>query len=352
MKIASSQLQLEAASVRSQRHEINERLETWTAQRQQPRAEEPRRASPQPRPQVTLSEQGRTTQQAEASEDKAQSSPIDPRLEVLVSFIEKLTGKKVRIYQLEEAPARADSDPQLQAPPPEARPATGPRPASGAGFAYERHEYYEEQEAVAFQAQGKVRTTDGREIAFQVNFQMSRQFVQESRLSIEGGAPRMKDPLILDFAGSSQELGNMSFRFDLDADGQLDDVPLLAGGRGYLAFDRNGNGQIDDGRELFGPQSGNGFADLAELDADRNGWIDENDPAWSQLRVWKPDAEGKGSLQTLAEADVGAVSVANVATGFDVKTADNTQLGRMRATGIYLRESGGVGTVSQVDLSV
>ena len=350
MKIASSQLQLEAASVRSQRHEINERLETWTGQRQQPRTEEQRRGPPLPRPQVTLSEQGLATQQAEASEEKGKGSPIDPKLEVLVSFIEKITGKKVRIYQLDEA--RTDSDPKLQAPPPEGRPGNGPRQADGPGFAYERHERYEEQEAVAFQAQGKVRTADGREIAFQVDFQMSRQFVEESRLSIEGGAPRMKDPLILDFAGSAQELGNMSFRFDLDADGQTDDVPLLAGGRGYLAFDRNDNGRIDDGRELFGPQSGDGFADLAQLDADRNGWIDENDPAWSQLRVWKPDAEGKGTLQTLAEADVGAVSVANVATGFDIKTADNTQLGRMRASGVYLRESGGVGTVSQVDLSV
>ena len=50
---------------------------------------------------------------------------------------------------------------------------------------------------------------------------------------------------------------------------------MLGSGSGFLALDKNGNGKIDDGSELFGTKSGDGFADLAEYDSDGNGWIDE-----------------------------------------------------------------------------
>lgn len=42
-----------------------------------------------------------------------------------------------------------------------------------------------------------------------------------------------------------------------------------------LSLDQNGNGEIDNGTELFGTKSGDGFADLARYDLDYNGWIDE-----------------------------------------------------------------------------
>ena len=53
-------------------------------------------------------------------------------------------------------------------------------------------------------------------------------------------------------------------------------------------FDRNGNGKADNGSELFGVASGNGFADLRRLDEDRNGWIDESDAAFDRLQGLGP----------------------------------------------------------------
>ena len=97
----------------------------------------------------------------------------------------------------------------------------------------------------------------------------------------------------------------MRFDFDLDSDGTREKLPLVSGSG--FAFDRNANGRIDDGRELFGPASGDGFSELARLDDDANGWIDEADAAWSQLRVWRPDAAGKGSVRSLSEVGVGAL---------------------------------------------
>jgi hypothetical protein len=63
----------------------------------------------------------------------------------------------------------------------------------------------------------------------------------------------------------------------------------------WLVRDLDGNGGIDDGRELFGSmtrlsngaRAQNGFQALAELDADGDGWITAADPAWSTLKVWR-----------------------------------------------------------------
>src|SRR5690606_24701452 len=102
-------------------------------------------------------------------------------------------------------------------------------------------------------------------------------------------------------------------------DGSDDAIPLPIGGRGMLAFDRNANGRIDDGSELFGPTTGDGFAELAALDSDGNGWIDEADAHFADLRLWQPDANGAGSLKTLTATGVGALSVARVATPFALR---------------------------------
>ena len=77
--------------------------------------------------------------------------------------------------------------------------------------------------------------------------------------------------------------------FDIDADGEEESISYLQGGSGYLALDKNGDGVINDGSELFGTKSGDGFADLAEYDADGNGWIDENDPIFDKLLIWAKD---------------------------------------------------------------
>src|SRR5690606_22817344 len=141
-------------------------------------------------------------------------------------------------------------------------------------------------------------------------FAMARSYTESVSVSVRAGDQRLKDPLVLDFGGPAAALSDVRFDFDLDGDGRKEQLPLLRGS-GFLAFDRNANGRIDDGRELFGPASGDGFAELAQLD-DGNGWIDEADAAWSQLRLWSPDADGKGRLQTLNEAGVGAFYLGRV----------------------------------------
>ena len=122
-------------------------------------------------------------------------------------------------------------------------------------------------------------------------------------------------------------------------------------GSGFLVFDRNDDGQVNDGSELFGTRSGDGFAELAALDGDGNGWIDENDADFNRLRLWTKDEAGQDRLQDLLSANVGALSTQRTATPFIFKDANNREQGVMRASSVFVQEDGlGAGTVSQVDL--
>jgi hypothetical protein len=106
-----------------------------------------------------------------------------------------------------------------------------------------------------------------------------------------------RDPLVLDLDGDGIRTTKLNedrvTQFDMNSDGFAEMTGWADAHDGVLAMDRNGNGLIDDGGELFGDQTilrngnraANGFQALAELDSNRDGKIDANDPAFSQLRI-------------------------------------------------------------------
>ena len=217
---------------------------------------------------------------------------------------------------------------------------------------FTRENYYEETENVLYRSKGKVTTADGREINFNLELGMSRSFreyyAEEYNIA---ELQRVCDPLVINFSGEVAKLTDQKFFFDIDADGTKDEISELAAGSGYLALDQNNDGTINDGSELFGPQSGDGFGDLAEYDEDGNGWIDENDSVWNKLKIWCRNEEGKNELYTLAEKGVGAICLQKAATDFALKNTDNSNKGFIRSTGIFLYENGNVGSVQHLDLA-
>lgn len=220
------------------------------------------------------------------------------------------------------------------------------RPAGELVWGRRITERVSESEATTVCGKGQVRTCDGREIDFAFSVAMQREYSSEL-VSEEGSLVRLRDPLVLSFAGQACELTEQRIAFDLDADGSPEQIPGLDGGSCFLVFDRNGNGRADDGSELFGVKSGDGFADLARLDDDDNGWIDEADAAFARLGLWSG-----GELSGLAGQGVGALYTGSVAAPFALKDADNALLGQIRAAGVYLQESGQAGLLQQVDLAV
>ncbi len=212
--------------------------------------------------------------------------------------------------------------------------------------------FYTEAESTTFATTGIVRTTDGRDINFNMEVSMSRAFTASIN-SLEVESYIKTDPLMINLDTDIGSVSDQKFFFDLDADGKEEEISFAGKGSGFLALDRNGDGKINDGSELFGTKSGDGFKDLAAYDEDGNGWIDENDAVFSQLRIWTKDEEGNDRLIRLRDADVGAIYLGNADTQFSLKDDDHKLNGELKKTGIYLHESSGeVGTVNHVDLII
>lgn len=208
-----------------------------------------------------------------------------------------------------------------------------------------------EHESSDFSASGVVRTADGKSIDFKLDLAMCRDF-QCERKAVSGGTVALRDPLVINFEGKAAELADARFDFDLDSDGRDESLHGLAGGSAFLALDRNGDGRINDGSELFGTRSGDGFADLAALDGDGNHWLDEADAAFASLQAWSRDSAGKDSLGCLKEKGIGAIYLGAADTPFSLKDGDNHLRGQVLASGVYLREDGRAGSLQQVDLAV
>lgn len=207
--------------------------------------------------------------------------------------------------------------------------------------------YYYEEEATAFSSTGKVMTEDGREIEFEIGFEMTRKYEEYCEVTYEESY-LLCDPLVLSFSGNPSLLEGKKFMFDLDADGKLDEISSLSENCGFLALDKNRDGIINDGRELFGTQSGNGFKDLAAYDEDKNGWIDENDSIFEQLKIWR-----NGELISLAESGVGAICLHNAETKFNLNDPyDNAVNGVIQRSGTFLNEDGTAGIISHIDFAV
>ena len=158
--------------------------------------------------------------------------------------------------------------------------------------------------------------------------------------------------VVINLGANRATVSDQKFTFDLDADGDMEDISFAGEGSGFVALDKNGDGKINDGNELFGTKSGDGFKDLAVFDQDGNGWIDEADDVFKHLKIWSKDENGNDKLISLKEAGVGAMYLGSSDTQFHLKDESNKTNAIIQKTGIYLKESGEVGTLQHVDLVV
>ncbi len=210
---------------------------------------------------------------------------------------------------------------------------------------------FSEYEETNFSSVGTVKTSDGREINFNVEVSMSRSFstyYKQEGLSIQA----MCDPLVINFDNSFVGLSDQKFFFDLDMDGEQEEISTLEKGNGFLAFDKNADGIINDGAELFGVRNGDGFADLAGYDEDHNGWIDENDSIYEKLKIWVKSMDGEDILYSLKDKNVGAIYLGNASTDFALQSQNDGQInGAIRKTGVFLYEDGRAGTLAHLDIA-
>lgn len=160
-------------------------------------------------------------------------------------------------------------------------------------------------QTMSFQANADVYTSDGKHISLNLSENQTQLEFNHTE-----GLQQVKDPLTLD------------------------------GGKTYIAFDSNGNNQIDGPEELLGFKSGDAFADLSKLDTSSNGWLDSNDAAWKHLYSW---SESGGSSK-LSTDGIGALFTGKVDVNYETSTA------LQRAKGVALMENGDARIMTRIDL--
>jgi hypothetical protein len=344
MIITQSSLQMASSHLSQQSHSISQSLRMWTGQ---PAGSN--QVPPAVRGNVNISDAGQAALAADAS-GKIQDDSInkDPELNLIRDMLEFLTGEKIRVFDQ----AELETSHQHSVVQSEELTGNGQSTSAGYGAELNYHESYSETEETRFSASGKVITADGDAIEFKIEFSMSRSYQEESNINLRlGDAARPIDPLVLNFSGTPAQLSNHRFAFDLNSDGQDEKINFTAPGSGFLVFDRNKDGKINNGQELFGPSSADGFGELSVLDDDQNGWIDEKDKKFNELGIWAKTPEATDKILTLKEAGVGAIALQTQLTPFSIKNNDNQLLGSVRNSGIFLHESGEAGTIQQIDLT-
>ncbi|KWT95098.1 hypothetical protein [Candidatus Magnetominusculus xianensis] len=291
---------------------------------------------------VAISEQAMNAHksQSEDSDDEDILLTGDMKTLIIKLILEKLTGRKIDIKSIKGIIDSQNISVGQNAAPPE----------PSVDVSYSSTETYVEQQNLAYSASGVIKTADGKEIKFSMNLSLSSEFIQQNNINFHADNGVKQDPLVVNFAGNAAQLTGPTVAFDLNSDGQSKHIRFIGSGSGFLALDTNGDGVVNNGRELFGPSTGNGFSELAAFDSDNSGWIDENDPVYNALSVWTKNASADDKLSSLKELDIGAINLGVLPTNFSYKDETNKLQGQIRSTGVFLKESGAVGSIQQIDL--
>ncbi|WP_071869958.1 calcium-binding protein [Xylella fastidiosa] len=176
-----------------------------------------------------------------------------------------------------------------------------------------------------------------------------------------------RDPLALDLDGDGIETTGSDGRvilFDHDADGVKTGTGWLKPDDGWLVLDRNGNGTIDSGRELFGTDTvkrngqlaTDGFDALRDVDSNQDGKIDAADRVFANLRIWRDlNQDGISQANELSTLDANHIVSIGVTA-----TAGRVDLGNgnvQTAAGAFTRSNsttgateGTTGTAANLDL--
>jgi hypothetical protein len=290
------------------------------------------------------------TDDAEGVDDQM-NGHYDKSLLLMKMILERMTGKKVDLFDAAKFKDRVNSiengrvDGMEVLGPGQGVP--GPQGGNPNDLMLVENYHYE-KESNSLQFAGSITLEGGKTTQFAMAVEFSQEYEEISMEVVK--REQLKDPLVISFSTEPVRLSGDKFEFDIDSDGEKDEIAQLERGFGFLALDKNGDGVINDGTELFGAQSGNGFAELAQYDQNQDGFIDENDDIFNNLTIWIKN-EGQDSQVGLKEKGIGAIALDNVDSPYTIRDGDE-KLGIIRKSGYYLNENGSAGLVQQLDYIV
>lgn len=254
-------------------------------------------------------------------------------------ILERLFGVKSTI----KIPQQASAPSTVNAPPPETAAASTNSPQ--APIAWQSTLRFEQYEELSIGAEFTL--ADGRSAVLSMQYSLSQQI--ELRSGGQASSEQVVDPLALNLGLGGLTAASRNGQFlDLNGDGQQERLPDLGASGVWLVYDHNDNHQVDGGHELFGPQSGHGFAELKALDDDGNGWLDHRDQGFAQLKLWHQD----GRLVPLSEHGVEAIALQWVDSPWRLRSPEGETTALLQRSGAYLKADGSLGAVQQIDALV
>ena len=222
-------------------------------------------------------------------------------------------------------------------------------------------------QSIEFAVINDVANVDG-EISFSFEFEASQQinlsvFIDQNQsininattqqsfeldISVQNQPVERADPLVLNLDNSDFSFDSQLIQFDLNADGELDYITQLSSGNSYLALDKNQNGIIDNGAELFGDALGSkdGFVELSLYDDNQDGLINANDRIFQHLLLLNFTESNSQKIVELASTDVNSISLNKTHTLTEYN--DNLLIARSEFT----RRDGSTGTVGDFLLTL
>ncbi|MCL4537309.1 MAG: hypothetical protein M1610_06950 [Nitrospirae bacterium] len=164
-----------------------------------------------------------------------------------------------------------------------------------------------------------------------------------------------RSPIALDIDGDGVETiaRTGGTYFDHDANGFSEQTGWISGDDGILVMDRNEDGVINDGKELFGDQTilsngqkaSNGFQALSELDENKDGKIDSNDAAFNQLKIWQ-DIDGDGYSSSDELISLSDAGIQSINTGYANTNLTDANGNTIKQAGSFTRTDGTTGNAS------
>ncbi len=165
-------------------------------------------------------------------------------------------------------------------------------------------------------------------------------------------------PIILDLDGDGIEMVDLEkspIQFDMNNDGVRDQTGWVGADDGLLVLDRNGNGIIDDAREIsFAADDQQAVTDLEGLrawDSNRNGFLEAGDTDFARFQIWRDRNQNgiseAGELFSLTALSIKSINLTLDLTGNELVGDRNV----LFATSQFQRIDGSTGLVGDVSLA-
>lgn len=213
---------------------------------------------------------------------------------------------------------------------------------------------YSKTNLIKFDSKAIIKTND-KEINLDLNIQYTQKFYEKHQTKIEQQRAVYIDPLVIQFDTDAKKFDliddTMTFTFDINSNGYGEQISYLKDGSGFLALDKNNNQIIDDGSELFGTTSNNGFEDLRAFDEDNNNWIDQNDKIFEDLRIWCKTKDKDDELVALSDANIGAIYLNDINTQFYYDKHIEQNIAKLNSSSVFITDNENIGIISSINFA-